>query len=343
MKKKLLLLAELDAATQERLEQHYQVQPHPRWSENAIPEEELLAILRQEGPEVLVVEAQALTKKVLEGAPGLKFIASVRTTPANIDLECCRALGIQVSTAPGRNAVAVVEMAVAFMLDCARSIPQAHHDIKTHGVTLPRDCPPRDNEKDVIWVHPHFTTPPYVKYKGMEISGKILGLIGFGAIGKLLAPKARAFDMRVAVYDPYVDAATAAKWEVEKLDFDAVLAQSDFVSLHAKVTPETTGMIGMAQLKKMKPSAFLINTARGALIKQDDLVEALRNRVIAGAALDVFEKEPLYENDPIIELDNVILTPHIGGATQDVVRHQSEMVLANAIAYAEGKPLPHSV
>lgn len=341
MKKKMLLLAEVDAPSLAEMEKAYAITRHPRWAENAIPEADLIGILNEEAPEAVVIEAQAFTANVLEKATSLKFIASVRTTPANIDLDACRKLGVKVSTAPGRNAVAVVEMTVAFMLDCARMIPQAHLAIKNRQVTLPKGMPPRDNAKDVIWVHPHIQPPPYVKYKGIEITGKTLGLVGFGAIGRMLVPKAKAFDMRVLVYDPYVNADAAKAAGAEKMELDELLAEADFVSLHAKTTPQTEKMMGMAQFKRMKPTAYLINTARGALVNQPDLVQALRDKVIAGAALDVYENEPLYEDADIIDLDNIILTPHIGGATRDVERHQSEMVLANAMAYAAGRDLPN--
>lgn len=341
MKKKMLLLAELDAESLKALEKHYDIARHPRWEENAISEAELADILVETGPEALVVEAQPLTAAVLEKAKSVRLITSVRTTPANIDLECCRRLGILVSTAPGRNAVAVVEMTIAFMIDVARMIPQSYYDIKRRGITLPAGVPPRDNDKDVIWVHPHIKNPPYMKYKGVEITGKTLGLFGFGAIGRMLVPKAKAFDMKVAIYDPYVDEAAAKAAGVEKCELDDMLARADFVSLHAKVTPETKHVMNMERFKKMKRSAYLVNTARGGLVKEADLIKALREKVIAGAAIDVYENEPLYGDYELIDLDNLVMTPHIGGSTHDVVRHQSELVEANALAYAEGKPLPN--
>ncbi len=339
----MLLLAALDAGSLEEIEKQYDVTRHPRWDDSTISETDLTAILTEARPEALVVEAQALTRAVLAQVPSLKFIASVRTTPANIDLEACRDLGIKVSSAPGRNAVAVVEMTIAFMLDCARMIPQAYYAIKRHAITLPVGAPPRNNAKDVIWVHPQIAVPAYVLFKGMEITGKTLGLVGFGVIGKMIVPKAKAFAMRVLVFDPYVSEEAAQAAGAEKVSLDELLAQADFVSLHAKTTPETTGMMGMPQFKKMKPSAFLINTARGSLIKQDELAQALGDKVIAGAALDVFESEPLYENSPLIGLDNLIMTPHIGGATYDVIRHQSQLVLANALAFAAGNEMPNQV
>lgn len=342
MKKKMLSIAALDPEIRKDLEKEYDIFQHPRWQDNSIAEEELTDILVKAAPEVLVLEAQALTRKVLEKVPSLKMVASVRTTPANIDLDCCRERGILVSTSPGRNAVAVVEMTIAFMINCARMFPQAYYDIRTRAITLPVGTPPRET-KDILWEHPTFEKPPYIKYSGREITGKTMGMVGFGAIAKMIVPKAKVFDMRVLTYDPYVDAATAAAHGVKKVSLEELLAESDYVSLHTKVTAETRHMIGLKQIKLMKPTAYLINTARGGLINQPELVQALRERVIAGAAIDVYESEPLFSDSPLLELDNLFMTPHIGGATQDVIRHQSELVQGNVMAYATGKPLPHQV
>lgn len=342
MKPKFLLLAELDPDALAELRNYYDVTQHERYKDQAICEDDLIAILDALKPTVMALEAQPLTDKVLSAAaPYLKAITSVRTTPANIDLAAAKRLGIQVSSAPGRNAMAVVEMAVGLMLACARMIPQAYMDVKNRGITIPPGTPRNETGKDVVWHSPVITVPAYYKYCGLEISGKTLGLVGLGAIAKMLVPKARAFDMRVLAYDPYVSEAAAAELGVEMRDLDGVLSDADFVSLHAKVTPETVNIMNLERFGKMKKSAYLINTARGALVNERDLMRALSEGMIAGAALDVFEFEPLYSDSPLLDLDNLIVTPHIGGASKDVIRHQSRLVLNNAIAFAEGKPLPN--
>lgn len=344
MKPKLLLLAPLEAFALETIEQHYEVYLHERWADQAIAEDDLIAMLEEHRPLVLVLEAQPLTEKVLTRAvPFLKGIASVRTTPANIDLDCCRRLGIKVSTSPGRNAMAVVEMAIGLMLCCARMIPQAYMAVKSNACTLEPGTPRNEGGKDVIWHHPAITPPAYIRYRGIELSGKTLGLVGFGAIARMLVPVVKGFSMRVLVCDPYVSDEAASGAGVEKRELDALLAESDFVSLHAKVTPETVDMMNMDKFRRMKKTAYLINTARGALVRERDLYAALKERLFAGAALDVFESEPLYRDCPLLELDNLIVTPHIGGATADVVRHQSKMVAANAVAFVKGEAMPNQV
>ncbi len=344
MKPKFLLLAELDSGSLERIRERFDVVQHERWREQGISEDDLIAILNDLRPAVVALEAQPLTDKILTAAaPYLKAVTSVRTTPANVDLDAARRLGIAVSSAPGRNAMAVVEMAMGLMLCCARMIPQAYMDVKTRGITIPPGTPRNESGKDVVWHSPAIAVPAYFKYSGVEISGKTLGLVGFGAIGKMLAPKARAFDMRVLVFDPYVTQETADSFGVEKRELDNLLAEADFVSLHAKVTPETTNLMNRDRFRRMKKTAYLINTARGALIDETALREALLDGVIAGAALDVYEFEPLYSDSPLLDLDNLIVTPHIGGATRDVVRHQSRLVADNAIAFANGEKLPNQV
>lgn len=344
MKPKFLLLAELDPQSLAELGKHYDVVQHERWRDQAIGEDDLIAILDGLKPVAMALEAQPLTDKVLGAASAyLKAVTSVRTTPANVDLDAARRLGIQVSSAPGRNAMAVVEMAMGLLIACARMIPQAYMDVKTRGITIPPGTPRNEDGKDVVWHSPALKVPAYFKYSGVEISGKTLGLVGFGAIGRMLVPKAKAFDMRVLVYDPYVPADVAAGLGVEKRELDDLLAEADFVSLHAKVTPETAGLMNRERFAKMKKTAYLVNTARGALVDEPALIKALTEGLIAGAALDVFEHEPLYADSPLLELDYLIVTPHIGGATKDVVRHQSRLVLNNAIAFAQGKPLPNRV
>ncbi len=344
MKSKLLLLAPLERSALEAICRHYDVYQHPRWAEQAISENDLIAMLEEHRPEILVLEAQPLTEKVLtRAAPFLGGIASVRTTPANIDLDCCRRLGIKVSVSPGRNAMAVVEMAVGLMLCCARMIPQAYMAVKSGACTLEPGASRNENGKDVIWHHPAIMPPAYLKYRGLEISGKTLGLVGFGAIARLLVPAVKGFNMRVLVFDPYVSEEAAAQSGVEKRDLASLLADADFVSLHAKVTPETTNMMNMERFRQMKKTAYLINTARGALVQEMDLYNALKEGLFAGAAVDVFANEPLYRDSPLLGLDNLIVTPHIGGATADVVRHQSRMVAANVIAYGNKEPMPNQV
>lgn len=345
MKKKLSLMVELDAPTVAYLTERFDIVRFSKGEagrDQAAGEEETLAHLRREKPEVAIIEQEPFTLRVVEAAaPELRFIASVRAAPNNVDVAACAARGIVVTNAPGRNAVAVVEMTIGFLICLARFIPQTHHEILGRRLTIKSGTP--TNTKDILWQHPDLTRNPYVLYRGIEIDGRILGLVGFGIIGAQLAAKAKALGMRVLVADPYVDAGRIEAVGAEKTGLDELVKTADFVSLHAKVTPETKGMFGAKQFAMMKPEAYFINTARGALVVQEDLVAALRARRIAGAALDVYDREPQYDDSPLLDLDNVVLTPHIGGATKDGIKHQSRLILDNVKAYLEGAEPPNPV
>lgn len=345
MKKKLSLMVELDDPTLAYLDGRFDVVRFSKAEpgrDDAADEEETLAHIARVKPEVAIIEQEPFTVRVIEAAaPELRFIASVRAAPNNVDVAAGAARGIVVTNAPGRNAVAVVEMTIGFMICLARFIPQTHHELMCRRLTIKPGTP--TNTKDILWQHPDLARNPYVLYRGIELDGRILGLVGFGIIGAQLAAKAGALGMRVIVFDPYVDAGRVEAVGAEKVEFDDLVKTADFVSLHAKVTPDTRGMFGKEQFAMMKPEAYFINTARGALVVQEDLCDALRERRIAGAALDVYDREPQYDDSPLFDLDNVVLTPHIGGATKDGIKHQSRLVLDNIKAYLEGAEPPNLV
>ncbi len=171
----------------------------------------------------------------------------------------------------------------------------------------------------------------------MGLTGKTLGIIGLGAIGKEVAKRAACFKMKVIAYDPYVSEKEAKKVGAKLVDKDTLFREADFVSVHAKVTEETINLVGEKEFNLMKPTAFFINTARAALVDQKALYSALREKRIAGAALDVFENEPLKPDDPLLELDNVVLTPHIAGACEDNYKKASLIVTQGIKDYIEGR------
>jgi glyoxylate reductase len=175
---------------------------------------------------------------------------------------------------------------------------------------------------------------------GRDVHGATLGIVGLGAIGLAVARRARGFGMRVLYTSrgrkPEVEAELGLEWR----DLDALLRESDYVSLHAALTPETRGMIGAVQLALMRPEAVLVNTGRGALVDQAALVEALRAKRIAGAALDVFEKEPIAPDDPLLALDNVIVAPHVGSGTVATRERMADLAVENVIAFFEGRRPP---
>jgi D-3-phosphoglycerate dehydrogenase len=243
-----------------------------------------------------------------------------------IDIAAATDRGIVVFNAPGGNAIGVSEHALALMLNLARRV----------------DATARYSRETGEWARKFAmtSTPPII-----ELNGNTLGLVGFGFIGRHLAQKARlGFDMRVVAYDPFFDKLEARRLGVELLhDLDEVLAQSDFVSLHTPWNASTEGLIGRAQFRTMKNTAYLINTARGPIVDTDALIEALENGEIAGAGLDCVHPEPLPAGHKLFRMDNVIVSPHIGGAGSEDIK-RSEVVAARlAIDFLQGRGARHAV
>ncbi len=255
-------------------------------------------------------------KAIIDAGKQLQLIARRGVGYETIDVDYAARNGVYVTNTPGINHISVAEAAVMLMLECARNAQKVDERF-------------RRERGD----YPFFTSDP--ASRGFELRGLTLGLIGCGRIGGAIAHIAgNGFGMRVLGYDPYA-AALPAPIE-RRSSREDVFREADFVSLHAKVTPETKGMFGAKQFAMMKPEAYFINTARGALVVQEDLVAALKARRIAGAALDVYDREPQYDDSPLLDLDNVVLTPHIGGATKDGIKHQSRLILDNVKAYLDG-------
>jgi D-3-phosphoglycerate dehydrogenase len=252
---------------------------------------------RQEDARILVVEADSVKGPVVD-LP-LLAVASTRGDPNNVDIAACTTARIPVINAPGRNADAVAEMAIALLFAVNRHLLAADADVRA-GQTY------RDG------------TIPYQRFRAWEINGQTAGLVGLGAVGRALRWRLEGLGARVISYDPYNPEATHS--------LDDLLAESDIVSMHAPVTPETTGMIGAAQFARMRDGAIFINTARAHLHDTDALVEALRSGKLVGAGLDHFVGERIPTDHPLTTLANVVLTPHIGGATWDTEARQAGMI-----------------
>jgi D-3-phosphoglycerate dehydrogenase len=239
---------------------------------------------------VIVRSRTKVVREAIEKGEKLKVIGRAGIGTDNIDKETAKARGIPVVNAPMGSTVSVAELALGLMLAVSRHIARGDAGLK-EGKWLKKQL------------------------KGTELYGKTLGLVGSGRIGSEVIRRARAFGMEAIAYDPYLPREAAARYGFTLVDtLDDVLARSDYLSIHALLTDETRGMIGAAQLAKMKPTAILINCARGPIVDEGALAEALKSGTIAGAGLDVYEKEPL-ENSPLTELDNVVLMPHIGAST----------------------------
>lgn len=292
-----------------------------------LSEEELIAALV--GVEIAIVEFEPLNARVLESAKDLKLIAACRNEPAaNVDLEYATDKGIPVIFTPGRNANAVAEYTIGLALSVARNISAAHHFLRyTDELTAVTYGDKSGERKSITSEWSLEPGAPFQRFQGVELSGKTLGLIGFGAIGQSIAKLAAAFGMEIIAYDPFQSSEVFESLSATEGTLEVVARNSDFIAMAAKVTPETTGIFSAELIAMMKPGAFFINTARAALVDYNALLRALQERKIQGAALDVYPNEPLENNSLFRTLDNVLLSPHLAGATFDVIRHHGEMVL----------------
>lgn len=308
--------------------------------QNTMPEDELIALL--EGAEIAIIEYESVTRRVIENAPDLKLIVCPRGKPVNIDCEAAAQRGIPVVNTPARNANSVAEMVVAQMISLCRNLGCANHEIKNGrylGAEVEDVYAPTE-QNDVVWMLDQEDSP-FKRYRGPEISYRTMGFIGYGAIGARVKHLLSGFDMNFLVYDPYLPAEIAAKEGVQLCSLEDVLKNSDFVSVHCAVTPQTTGMIGAEHFAMMKKDAYFINTARGKIVRHRDLVEALEKGEIAGAALDVFWNEPLPANHPLLKMRNVLITPHIAGASDDVPTCHSRMAYNDIVNYKNKEPMVH--
>lgn len=267
-----------------------------------------------EQAEVLVVEADFAGPDVFERP--LAAIFATRADPVNIDIPAATAAGVPVLRCPGRNAEAVAELAVALLFALSRKVLAADDDVRSGQVY-------RDG------------TIPYQRFRAWELAGRTAGLVGLGAVGRALKWRLEGLGMEVIAYDPYAPDATTS--------LEELLERSDVVSMHAPVTEETTGMIGAHQFAAMKPDSVYINTARAKLHDTNALVAALEQGGIAGAGLDHFEGEHLPEGHPLIGMANVVLTPHIGGATWDTECRQATMVADDLARLIAGEAPVHIV
>lgn len=305
-----------------------------------LSEEELIE--KASDADVIITTFDEITRKVIESAKNLKLIACTRATPVNIDITAAKERNIPVLFTPGRNSDATAELTIGLMLSIARKIPMAHAALKAGMYTsAPEDekITKEGLRKDVFWGVGE--DAPYTVFKGCELKNKTLGIIGYGSIGRRVGKIARAFGMELLIYDPYVGEIDVEEIGVRKaLTLEEAMSESDFVTCHLKVTPETEGCISKEMIALMKPTAYFINASRSAILDENALVEALRERRIAGAALDVYEKEPIACNHPYLtELDNVVVTPHIAGASAEVLTNHTKMIVGEVRRFVRGEHL----
>ena len=274
----------------------------------------LTARIMAEDVSILVVEADFVFEETFEQCPALKFVGICRSATNHVDLQAAADHGVVVVNTPGRNARAVAEHAFALILSIARQIPQAHEYVKSGR-----------------WRHP---VAGYTDFRGVELGSRTVGIVGMGAIGQTLADMCIALGMKVVAYDPHVNDVPDG---VCLTDLATLAEDSDFVSLHVPATSGTTGLLDADFFARMKPSAYLVNCSDYRIADESALLDALRSRRISGAALDVFETHPIAPDSPLLELDNLLLTPHIGGATDGTVARHSRMMVDDILRFGDGR------
>ncbi|GAA0958874.1 phosphoglycerate dehydrogenase [Frigoribacterium faeni] len=307
MAKPVVLIAEeLSPATVEALGPDFDVR-----SVDGTDRPALLAAL-SEAQAVLVRSATQIDAEAIAAAPNLKVVARAGVGLDNVDTKAATTAGVMVVNAPTSNIISAAELTVGHILSLARHIPAAHAALAQGQ-----------------WKRS--------KYTGVELYEKTVGIIGLGRIGALITARLQAFGVDVVAYDPYVTPARAQQLGVTLLSLDDLLATADFVTIHMPKTPETTGMIGLEQMKAMKKTAFVVNVARGGLIDEDGLYEALTTGEIAGAGLDVFVSEPPVDQK-LLGLENVVVTPHLGAST-DEAQEKAGVSVARSVRLALGGEL----
>ncbi|MBA7466315.1 putative 2-hydroxyacid dehydrogenase YoaD [subsurface metagenome] len=315
---KALILAPFCPSVLERLRQSLEV-IYESWMDTRrlVPAEELIDRIQGQDIEIVVIEADFVFRQVFERGRKLKLVAACRGNVTHVDIEAATEHGVLVVNTPARNATAVAELTVGLMLALVRNIPAAHQMVSSGG-----------------WVDP---TICYSSFRGTELSGKTIGIVGFGAIGQQVARMLSAFETALVVYDPYVNPEEIKRMGARPLGLDELVTQSDFVTLHCPSLPDTIGLISAQRIASMKPTAYLVNTAGAAIVDREAIVQALKERHIAGAAFDVYETWPVQPDNPLLKLDNVILTPHIGGSTDETVERHSRMIADDIERFLRGE------
>jgi D-3-phosphoglycerate dehydrogenase len=268
--------------------------------------------------DIIMVVYAKITKRVIDSAKYLKGIVRYGIGVDNIDIDAATKRGIPVANVPDYCIGTVADHVFALLLSLDRKILVCDKIVRT-------------GKYMGAW------TSPSGKTEGFDLEGKVLGIIGLGKIGRALANRAKGFGMKVRAYDPYMNEDAAKELGVKLVELDTILKKSDFVSIHAPLTPETRGMISERRLKLMKKTAYLINVARGPIVDEKALYKALKKGWIAGAGIDVYEREPPNYENPLFKLENIVLTPHVAWYTKEALRRLEMSAVNESIRILQGR------
>lgn len=323
---KVLITANLTESGINRLKKYMDVE-YKSWKETKkiYFGEEFVEKIKRAGADALIVEVDLVHEEVIENCD-LKFIGCCRADPLNISVDSATKKGIPVFYTPGRNAHSVADLTVALILLKLRPILELNSILKSKKLSF-------ENIDEYIEY--------YDRFRGYELYNKKVGIIGFGAIGYQVAKRLSGFGCEIFVYDPYVKEEKLKDGNFKKVSLEYLVSNSDIITIHASLTPETEKLVGEREISLMKKTAYLINTARPEIVDEDALFLALKEKRIAGAALDVFSEEPLLPDNRFLQLENVICTPHIGGSTYDVIEHQTEMIVDSVEKYLKGEKIEY--
>jgi len=292
------------------------------WPEEAAPPYDVLVDKARRYAGLLIMVTDRIDAALMDaGKDTLRVISQMAVGYDNIDVAAAQARGLPIGHTPGVLTDATADLTLALILAAARRLVEAADYVRAGQWRT--------------W-HPGMLL-------GADIGGSTLGIIGLGRIGQAVARRAAAFDMRIIAYSPSASSDIAAQVSAQRVDLETLLREADFVTIHAPLKPDTRHLIDADALAKMKPTAMLINTARGSLVDQSALTEALRSGAIAGAALDVTDPEPIAPDDPLLAMPNVIILPHIGSASRGTREKMAHMAVDNLLAGINGQPLPHPV
>lgn len=273
------------------------------------------------GYDVVAFHAAPVTAEVIAALPDLRLLGCARGGPVNVDLDAARGAGVRVTTTPGKNADAVADLTIGFLISLVRNVPASLRDVDERVA----DGRPLAE-----------STFEGARWFGREVKGLRLGLIGYGNVARLVAARARALGAVITAYDPFVDPATVTDATIVG-DLDALLSASDVVSVHARATAENRHLIGRAQIERMPRGAFLINTARESLVDEHALLDGLRSGHLAGVALDVNEPDGPWRE--LVAEPNLVLTPHLAGATHETLARGADMLAAEVERFLAGGDL----